>query len=196
MCDLRLRLKGEFVVSVDYRVLALFLPFPFLDLSHSTSTSHLHNPASHLFYITLTTTIHHLIFPPNRDNMADVESSELSSLSSLSPAPSDDEGDVELKQDKGILKFFHKLPKGTKPTAPEREPTPPAPKRPPSPPHDYVLADNPDIAVREIVFFAQKTRNVALNYKLTCNMCSSSSCSAADSVTLCPNPWSTLDHKN
>ncbi|RYO77579.1 hypothetical protein DL766_005576 [Monosporascus sp. MC13-8B] len=78
--------------------------------------------------------------------MADVESSELSSLSSLSPAPSEDEGDVELKQDKGILKFFHKLPKGTKPKAPEREPSPPAPKRPPSPPHDYVLADNPDIA--------------------------------------------------
>ena len=81
--------------------------------------------------------------------MADDESSELSSVSSLSPAPSEDEGDVELKKEKGILKFFHKLPKGAKPpAAPEREPSPPAPKRPPSPPHDYVLADNPDIAVR------------------------------------------------
>ncbi|RYP21229.1 hypothetical protein DL765_002368 [Monosporascus sp. GIB2] len=86
--------------------------------------------------------------------MADVESSELSSLSSLSPAPSEDEGDVELKQDKGILKFFHKLPKGTKPKEPEREPSPPAPKRPPSPPHDYVLADNPDIAF--IVMFRSR----------------------------------------
>ncbi|RYP51383.1 hypothetical protein DL768_003252 [Monosporascus sp. mg162] len=86
--------------------------------------------------------------------MADVESSELSSLSSLSPAPSEDEGDVELKRDKGILKFFHKLPKGTKPKEPERQPSPPAPKRPPSPPHDYVLADNPDIAF--IVMFRSR----------------------------------------
>ena len=98
--------------------------------------------------------------------MADDESSELSSLSSLSPAPSEDEGDVELKKDKGILKFFHKLPKGAKPAAPEREPSPPAPKRPASPPHDYVLADNPDIAVCEIWDSARKTRNVASDYEV------------------------------
>ncbi|KAI1866937.1 hypothetical protein JX265_007513 [Neoarthrinium moseri] len=86
--------------------------------------------------------------------MADDESSELSSLSSLSPAPSDDENDVELKQDKGILKFFHKLPKGSKPAAVAREPSPPPRKRSPSPPHDYVLADNPAIAF--IVMFRSR----------------------------------------
>lgn len=88
--------------------------------------------------------------------MADDESSDLSSLSSLSPAPSDDESEVELKRDKGILKFFHKVPKGTKAVEPGREPSPPAPKRPPSPPHDYVLADNPDIAVRIAIIVASK----------------------------------------
>lgn len=81
--------------------------------------------------------------------MADDESSELSSLSSLSPAPTDDEADVELKKDEGILKFFHKLPKGAKTTQPTKEPSPPPRKRSPSPPHDYVLADNPAIAVRK-----------------------------------------------
>lgn len=79
--------------------------------------------------------------------MADDDSSELSSLSSLSPAPSEDESDVELKPQNGILKFFHKLPK--KPVEKE-EMAPAPPKREPSPPHEYVLADNPDIAVRNI----------------------------------------------
>ncbi|KAI0128488.1 hypothetical protein BJ170DRAFT_653287 [Xylariales sp. AK1849] len=86
--------------------------------------------------------------------MADADSSDLSSLSSLSPAPSEDEGDIQLKKDKGILKFFHKLPKGTKPSESTREPSPPLPKRPASPPHDYVLADNPDIAF--IVMFRSR----------------------------------------
>jgi len=84
--------------------------------------------------------------------MSDEDSSDLSSLSSLSPAPPDEESDVELKRDQGILKFFHKVPKDAKPkkkpktVAKERTPTPPPPKRSPSPPHDFVLADNPDIA--------------------------------------------------
>ncbi|KAK8872733.1 hypothetical protein PGQ11_003247 [Apiospora arundinis] len=78
---------------------------------------------------------------------ADDDSSDLSSLSSLSPVPSDDEGDDGLPQDKkGILNYFTKLPKGAKAKASEREPSPPAPKRPASPPHEYILADNPDIA--------------------------------------------------
>lgn len=96
-------------------------------------------------------------------NMADDDSnlSDLSSLSSLSPAPSDDENDVELKNDKGILKFFHKLPKGTKPTQADKEPSPPPRKRSPSPPHDYVLADNPAIAVSNLAIIAFKTRNFA-----------------------------------
>ncbi|KAI0549408.1 hypothetical protein F4679DRAFT_269028 [Xylaria curta] len=87
--------------------------------------------------------------------MADDESSELSSVSSLSSAPSEDDGEVQLKREKGILKFFHKLPKGSKPAAePERTPSPPPRKRSPSPPHDYVLADNPDIAF--IVMFRSR----------------------------------------
>lgn len=85
--------------------------------------------------------------------MSDDDSSDLSSLSSLSPAPPDEESDVELKHDKGILKFFHKVPKNAKPkkatkaAVKQKTPSPPPPKRPPSPVHDYVLADNPDIAV-------------------------------------------------
>lgn len=92
--------------------------------------------------------------------MSDEDSSDLSSLSSLSPAPPDEESDVELKRDQGILKFFHKVPKDAKPkkksktVVKERTPTPPPPKRSPSPPHDFVLADNPDIAVRSFLAHA------------------------------------------
>ncbi|KAK1756084.1 hypothetical protein QBC47DRAFT_179578 [Echria macrotheca] len=75
--------------------------------------------------------------------MADDESSELSSLSSLSAPPSEDESDIQLQSEHGILKFFHKVnPDKIR----RQEPTPPRPKREPSPPHEYVLADNPDIA--------------------------------------------------
>jgi hypothetical protein len=77
----------------------------------------------------------------------DDDSSELSSLSSLSPAPSDDElddaiDDATSKSKQGILSYFPKLSE-----APPKEPSPPPRKRSPSPPHEYVLADNPDIAV-------------------------------------------------
>ncbi|OIW33428.1 hypothetical protein CONLIGDRAFT_628320 [Coniochaeta ligniaria NRRL 30616] len=79
--------------------------------------------------------------------MADDDSSELSSISSLSPPPSEDESEVQLEEKHGILKFFHRVDKN-KPAAPKEspEPSPPRPKREPSPPHEYVLADNPDIA--------------------------------------------------
>lgn len=80
--------------------------------------------------------------------MADDDSSDLSSLSSLSPPPSDDESDVQLEEKQGILKFFHKVDKSK--AVPREEPedsSPPPRKRSPSPPHEYVLADNPDIAV-------------------------------------------------
>ncbi|KAK7414517.1 hypothetical protein QQX98_006628 [Neonectria punicea] len=85
---------------------------------------------------------------------ADDDSSELSSLSSLSPAPSDDELDVAgdekpPKSKGGILKFFPKLSEKT-----PKEPSPPPRKRSPSPPHEYVLADNPDIAF--IVMFRSR----------------------------------------
>ncbi|KAF7528820.1 hypothetical protein PCG10_009533 [Penicillium crustosum] len=58
--------------------------------------------------------------------------SELSSLSSA--PPTDDEATMAIDHPTGIAKYFKK----------ESE-TPP-PKREPSPPHEYVLADNPDIA--------------------------------------------------
>ncbi|KAK4155905.1 hypothetical protein C8A00DRAFT_13090 [Chaetomidium leptoderma] len=76
--------------------------------------------------------------------MADDDSSDLSSISSLSEPPSDDESDLQLEERQGILKFFHKVDKN--PALEPREKTPPRPKREPSPPHEYVLADNPDIA--------------------------------------------------
>src|SRR3954464_10934742 len=85
--------------------------------------------------------------------MASDDSSDLSSLSSLSPVVSEDDSGVQLKKQNGILRFFHKLPAGKaaqpKSTA-SREPVAPepsSPKRPALPPHEYVLADNPDIAV-------------------------------------------------
>ncbi|KAM5351548.1 hypothetical protein ACJ41O_004271 [Fusarium nematophilum] len=88
---------------------------------------------------------------------ADDDSSDLSSLSSLSPAPSDIEldGPSDLERpkskpkSKGIQKYFQKLSE----PAP-KEPSPPPRKRSPSPPHEYVLADNPDIAF--IVMFRSR----------------------------------------
>lgn len=78
--------------------------------------------------------------------MAEEDSSDLSSISSLSSAPEDD-GEIEVKREKGILKFFHKLPDGAKPAEPKKEMSPPPRKRSPSPAHEYVLADNSDVAV-------------------------------------------------
>ncbi|CAK7221477.1 hypothetical protein SCUCBS95973_004513 [Sporothrix curviconia] len=122
--------------------------------------------------------------------MSDDELSDLTSISSLSPAPSDDESDIQLRQEKGILKFFHKVPKprttikltnkgkaavtaaassakqGKKKRAGDKDggkkqddsddSDAPANKRErePSPPHEYVLADNQDIAF--IVLFRNR----------------------------------------
>lgn len=59
-----------------------------------------------------------------------------SDLSSLSSAPpTDDEAAMAVDEPVGIAKYFKK------------ESTTPPPKREPSPPHEYVLADNPSIAV-------------------------------------------------
>ncbi|KFA63479.1 hypothetical protein S40285_00323 [Stachybotrys chlorohalonatus IBT 40285] len=86
---------------------------------------------------------------------ADDDSSELSSLASLSPVPSDDDLDppsdlepVGAKK-KGILQYFPKLSEH-----PPKQASPPPRKREPSPPHEYVLADNPDIAF--IVMFRSR----------------------------------------
>ncbi len=88
---------------------------------------------------------------PPHHKMADDDSSDLSSLSSLSDPPSGDESDIQLERQHGILKFFHKVDKN--PALEPKETTPPRPKREPSPPHEYVLADNPDIAVRVCALF-------------------------------------------
>lgn len=76
------------------------------------------------------------------------DSSDLSSLSSLSAPPSEDEIEVSTKKStkEGILGYFPKLSE-----LPPKEPSPPPRKRSPSPPHEYVLADNPDIAVRMLL---------------------------------------------
>ncbi|KAH6664348.1 hypothetical protein F5X68DRAFT_161043 [Plectosphaerella plurivora] len=92
--------------------------------------------------------------------MAD-DSSDLSSLSSLSPVPSDldSEPEPEPQPKKGtILKFFNKLPKGQKATKAAKEASPPPRKRSPSPAHEYVFADNPDIAF--IVMFRSRFNEV------------------------------------
>ncbi|GKT46631.1 uncharacterized protein ColSpa_06812 [Colletotrichum spaethianum] len=82
--------------------------------------------------------------------MADDDSSDLSSLSSLSPVPSDIESDAEpeseTKKGGSILKFFPKLAKGKKAAVATKEPSPPPRKRSPSPPHENAFEDNPDIA--------------------------------------------------
>jgi hypothetical protein len=71
--------------------------------------------------------------------MSSDDSSELSSV------PSEDDSTLQLTKKDGILKFFSKAPPPAASKA--KEASPPRPKREPSPPHEYVLADNPDIAV-------------------------------------------------
>jgi len=139
--------------------------------------------------------------------MADDDSgSELSSLSSLSPAPSDDESDIQLKKEKGILKFFHKLRKGSTPTELQDEESPPPPKREPSPPHEYVLADNQDIAVSiSTRCWARKsgvvTRHVACKHFLWSRLIpapesSLSSCSETAWTTHSPKASQTLARRS
>ncbi|KAL1868495.1 hypothetical protein Daus18300_005929 [Diaporthe australafricana] len=89
--------------------------------------------------------------------MAD-DSSDLSSISSLSPAPSGDESEIELKPQNGILKFFHRVSKDEVTEARKKEMSPPPRKREPSPPHEVVFADNSDIAF--IVMFRKRFDSV------------------------------------
>ncbi|KKA26923.1 hypothetical protein TD95_004892 [Thielaviopsis punctulata] len=87
------------------------------------------------------------------------DSSDLSSISSLSPAPSDTESEPKNAKKTGILKFFKKTAKpksaGNKAS---KEKSPPPRKREPSPEHEYVFADNPDIAF--IVMFRSRFSEV------------------------------------
>lgn len=71
--------------------------------------------------------------------MSASDSSELSS-----PPTTDDEAVAKnVAQPSGLDRYFKPAPKGT----PKVPSSPPPPKRAPSPPHEYVLADNADIAV-------------------------------------------------
>jgi hypothetical protein len=80
--------------------------------------------------------------------MADSDSSALSSA----PSSEDEAMAVKMKAKIGLHRFFDPAPKPdpTKTSKAKEPSSPPPPKRPESPPHDYVLADNTDIAVGDI----------------------------------------------
>ncbi|EGD92558.1 hypothetical protein TESG_00131 [Trichophyton tonsurans CBS 112818] len=80
--------------------------------------------------------------------MSDSDSS--SSLSSV-VSTADESIAESVNRSAGITKYFKKA---EKPAAP----APPSPKRPPSPPHEYVLADNPNIAF--LVMFRSRFTDV------------------------------------
>jgi hypothetical protein len=92
--------------------------------------------------------------------MSDSESSALSS------APSEDEIDLQMVKKDGILKFFSK---SGKPGSATTAPTPPRIKRAPSPPHEFVLADNPDIAV-SITLFYRALDGIYTSRRVGCNL--------------------------
>ena len=98
----------------------------------------------------------------------------MSDSSDLSSAPSDVEQDLEFTQKDGILKFFSKAAPKPTPSKVAVEVPQPRKKRDPSPDHVFCLADNPDIAVREIPLLARsalvstsKTRRSVLESTLT-----------------------------
>lgn len=72
--------------------------------------------------------------------------------SELSSAPSDTENEIQVVKKNGLLKFFTKADSNS--TSLDHEALPSVPKRDPSPAHDYILADNPDIAF--IVMFRSR----------------------------------------
>ncbi|KAG5292892.1 hypothetical protein I7I48_05119 [Histoplasma ohiense] len=76
-----------------------------------------------------------------------------SDSSSLSSPPSTDDETIaaSVHRSIGLEKYF-------KPKTPAKAASPPPPKRAPSPPHEYVLADNPDIAF--IVMFRSRFSDV------------------------------------
>ncbi|KAK2825675.1 hypothetical protein FQN49_007477 [Arthroderma sp. PD_2] len=80
--------------------------------------------------------------------MTDSDSS--SSLSSV-VSTADESIAESINRSAGITKYFKKAEKS-------EPPPPPSPKRPPSPPHEYVLADNPNIAF--LVMFRSRFSDV------------------------------------
>lgn len=94
-----------------------------------------------------------------------MDDSDLSSLGSLSPPPpSDHEGPSKSFGVDGSNDDERSLTYQTSSSSEAMERSPP--QRSPTPPHEYVLADNPDIAVREIrvnrVAFGALAMNLAL----------------------------------
>lgn len=84
----------------------------------------------------------------NPDTVNDMSTSGLSDLSS--PLSSEDDNVINSIRGGGKIDHYMRKSSGVEPAA-----SPVKRKRPPSPPHEYVLADNPDIAVSHIhVFFA------------------------------------------
>ena len=83
--------------------------------------------------------------------------SSSSGLSSLSTAPSisDDEVTNDAAHAGKLDHYFKKASSATSPPQPKR-------KRPASPPHEYVLADNEDIAVSFSCSIAQSVRHKVL----------------------------------
>lgn len=173
--------------------------------------------------------------------MSNDELSDLTSISSLSPVPSDNESDTQLRSEDGILKFFHKVPRpkttikltnrgksaaasataasskkgknraggkgGDKKMQDDSEDSDePVAKRvrEPSPPHEYVLADNHDIAVSFVPICADERelsrlqRIIPVDGQLLTRFLifSSWSCSATASPKPFLKTWSTLGPKN
>lgn len=117
--------------------------------------------------------------------MSSDESSELSSV------PSEDESNLEFVKKDGILKFFSKAvptPTASKPTSP------PPPEREPSPPHEYVLADNPDIAVS--IWFDCRVLIAFMREKSRCTTGFEEGINFFDSSSLCSVPASTRHSQN
>ncbi|RHZ52324.1 uncharacterized protein CDV56_105880 [Aspergillus thermomutatus] len=94
--------------------------------------------------VTSFSNVSHRDSTPTMSNMS-LSDSDLSSLSSAPPSE-DEVGPMALDKPVGITKYFKK------------ESESPLPKREPSPPHEYVLADNPDIAF--IVMFRARFHEV------------------------------------
>lgn len=133
------------------------------------------------------------VHPPHNAIMMSDDSSELSS------APSDLESDIEPPKKEGILKFFSKA--SAKKAAPAIEDSPPPPPREPSPPHEYVLADNPDIAVsfqslcRVQALISRVNSRSLVHHMLTIDY-SSLSCFVRDLMKPSRNHCQTLVHRS
>lgn len=112
-----------------------------------------------------------------------------SSSALSSPPSSEDEADVTpMTKFTGLDRYFKPKTKAQSSERPAA--SPPPPKREPSPPHDYVLADNPDIAVG----FQILQKNLLRRQITDQSRCvhSSSSCSARDSPKPSRDPALTL----